>query len=78
MTGTGPPLQRKPPVQGPPEAHESDGWRILSYMIGGMVLYGGIGWLVGHWTGISVFFPIGMIFGLALSIVLIILRVTRT
>ncbi len=56
---------------------ESDGWRILSYMFGGMILYGGIGWLVGRWTGITVLFPIGMILGIGLSIALIIFRVTR-
>jgi F0F1-type ATP synthase assembly protein I len=58
--------------------HESDGWRILSYMLGGMILYGGIGWLIGRWTGIPILFPVGMIAGLALSIVLIILRVSRS
>ncbi len=57
---------------------EADGWAIFSYMIGGMILYGGIGWLIGHWTGISVLFPVGMIVGLALAIVLIIYRVTRS
>jgi ATP synthase protein I len=62
----------------PPPAHESDGWRILSYMLGGMILYGGIGWLVGQWTGVSVLFPIGMILGIGLSIVLIVFRVTRS
>ncbi len=57
---------------------ESDGWRILSYMLGGMILYGGIGWLVGRWTGISVLFPLGMILGIGLSIALIIFRFTRS
>jgi ATP synthase protein I len=47
-------------------------------MIGGMILYGGIGWLIGRWTGLPILFPVGMIAGLAFSIVLIILRVTRT
>ena len=66
--------------QGPahPPPRESDGWRILSYMLGGMILYGGIGWLVGKWTGISVLFPVGMILGIGLSIVLIVFRVTKT
>jgi ATP synthase protein I len=66
------------PDRTPPPAHESDGWRILSYMLGGMILYGGIGWLVGKWTGIPVLFPIGMILGIGLSIVLIVFRVTRS
>lgn len=61
-----------------PRPREADGWAIFSYMITGMVLYGGIGWLIGHWTGISVLFPVGMILGIAFSIVLIIYRVTRS
>ncbi len=59
-------------------AREADGWRILSYMLGGMLLYGGIGWLVSRWTGIAVLFPVGMIFGIGLSIALIIFRFTRS
>jgi ATP synthase protein I len=59
-------------------AQERDGWRILSYLLGGMILYGGIGWLVGRWTGISILFPLGMILGIGLSIALIIFRVTRS
>jgi ATP synthase protein I len=66
------------PGQAPPTPRESDGWRILSYMLGGMILYGGIGWLVGKLTGISVLFPVGMILGIGLSIVLIIFRVSKT
>lgn len=66
------------PGQAPATPRESDGWRILSYMLGGMILYGGIGWLVGKWTGISVLFPVGMILGIGLSIVLIVFRVTKT
>jgi ATP synthase protein I len=57
---------------------EADGWRIMSYMIAGMAFYGAMGWLAGHWTGISVLFPVGMIFGLGCSIALIIFRVTRS
>ena len=61
------PGSRQRPGQEPRPPRESDGWQILSYMLGGMILYGGIGWLVGHWTGISVLFPIGMILGIGLS-----------
>lgn len=59
-------------------ARESDGWQILSYMLGGMILYGGIGWLISHWTGIAVLFPLGMILGVGLSVAMIIFRFTRT
>jgi ATP synthase protein I len=47
-------------------------------MLGGMLLYGTIGWLVSHWTGISILFPVGMILGIGLSIALIIFRFTRS
>jgi len=65
-------------AQAPRAPRESDGWQILSYMLGGMLLYGGIGWLVSHWTGISIIFPLGMILGIGLSVAMIIFRFTRT
>ncbi len=69
--GGGPALEPRPP-------HERDGWRILSYLLGGMILYGGIGWLIGRWTGISALFPIGMLLGLGLAVAMIIFRFTRS
>jgi ATP synthase protein I len=56
----------------------SEGWAILSYMIGGMALYGLVGWLIGRWTGLPWLFPAGMLLGLASSIALVIFRVTRS
>jgi ATP synthase protein I len=64
--------------QQPQAPRESDGWQILSYMLGGMLLYGGLGWLVGRWTGIALLFPLGMILGIGLSVALIIFRFTRS
>ena len=68
----------RPDGAGPPGPRQSDGLTYLSYMIGGMVLYGGIGWLVGRWTHLPVLFPVGMVVGLGLAIALIIFRVTRS
>jgi ATP synthase protein I len=62
----------------PPEPREGTGWAIVSYLIGGMVLYGGIGWLIGRWTHISVLFPIGMLLGMALALLLVVFRFTRS
>jgi ATP synthase protein I len=62
----------------PPGPREGTGWAIMSYLIGGMVLYGGIGWLIGRWAHVAVLFPIGMLLGLGLAIVLIIYRFART
>jgi ATP synthase protein I len=57
---------------------EGTGWAIVSYLIGGMILYGGIGWLIGRWTGFAGAFPIGMLLGLGLALALIIFRFTRS
>jgi ATP synthase protein I len=56
----------------------AEGWSVFSYMIGGMVLYGAIGWLIGRWTHLPILFPVGMLTGLALAIALIIFRFTRS
>jgi ATP synthase protein I len=66
------------PGHEPRPPRESDGWQILSYMLGGMILYGGIGWLISRWTGIAVLFPVGMILGIGLSVSMIIFRFTRS
>lgn len=55
----------------------STGWNVFSYLIAGMLAYGGIGWLVGRATHISLLFPIGMIVGLAISVGYVIYRYGR-
>ena len=72
--GSGPGQKRNPEPSTP---REGTGWAIVSYLIGGMVLYGGIGWLIGRWTNIPILFPIGLLLGIGLSLGLIIFRFTR-
>jgi ATP synthase protein I len=57
---------------------EQEGWAVFGYLIAGMAVYGGIGWLVGRWTHLAVLFPVGMLIGLGLAILLIILRYGRS
>jgi ATP synthase protein I len=59
------------------ELTRGSGYTIFSYLIAGMLAYGGIGWLVGHFTHISLLFPIGMLIGLAISVGWIIYRYGR-
>ena len=73
------------PSAGQPSAGDQSGgeanpgWSIISYMVAGMAVYGGIGWLIGRWTGYSaVFFPVGLLAGLGLALTLIILRYGRS
>jgi ATP synthase protein I len=77
QAGTAPMTERGRPAPEQPPPPADEGWRVFSSMIAGMILYGGIGWLIGHWTHISILFPLGMLLGIALSIVLIIFRYRR-
>jgi F0F1-type ATP synthase assembly protein I len=60
---------------GPPE--QNAGWTIFSYLLAGMLFYGGVGWLISRWTHTAIVFPVGMIVGLALAIVLIVYKYGR-
>jgi len=51
---------------------------VFSYLLAGMLAYGGLGWLIAHWTGVSLLFPLGMLFGLGLTIWLVIYRYGRS
>jgi ATP synthase protein I len=56
----------------------SSGYTVLSYLIAGMLAYGGIGWLVGRAVHSAVIFPVGMLLGLGVSIGLVIHRYGRS
>jgi|GEM_PF-255910 F0F1-type ATP synthase assembly protein I len=53
------------------------GWAVFSYLIGGMLAYGGIGWLIGRAVHVPLLFPAGMLVGMAISIGYIIHRYGR-
>jgi ATP synthase protein I len=78
VTGSRTPTRRglgKPPAPGT----ENPGWTIFSYLLAGMIFYGGVGWVIGRWAIHSALcFPLGMVVGLALAIVLVILRFGRS
>ena len=66
------------PRHSPPDGGGNLGWTIFSYLLAGMLVYGGIGWLIGHWTGHPLIFPLGALAGLALSVGLVIHRYGRS
>ena len=53
------------------------GWTVFSYLIGGMIAYGAIGWLIGRAVHIGLLFPLGMLAGLAISLGYVIYRFGR-
>ena len=53
------------------------GWNVFGYLVGGMIAYGGIGWLIGRAVRVDLLFPIGMLVGLAISVGWVIYRYGR-
>jgi len=54
------------------------GWTVLSYLIAGLIAYGAIGWLISRATHETAIFPAGMLFGLGVSLGLVIYRYGRS
>jgi len=61
-----------------PAAGQNAGWTLFGYLISGMAVYGGLGWLISRWTHVAILFPLGMLVGLGLAILLIILKYGRS
>lgn len=51
-----------------------DAYVALSYILGGLLLYGGLGWLGDHVFKTGFLLPVGLILGVGLSVYLIIKR----
>jgi F0F1-type ATP synthase assembly protein I len=57
---------------------QNAGWSIFGYLISGMAFYGGLGWLIGHFTHLPVLFPIGALVGLGVGIFAIFYKYGRS
>lgn len=53
------------------------GTEVVSYLLAGMLAYGGIGWLIGRAVHIRLLFPVGMGAGLAIALGWVIYRYGR-
>ncbi|HET9758655.1 MAG TPA: AtpZ/AtpI family protein [Nocardioidaceae bacterium] len=61
------PSQKPPPRGGDP-------WHAFSYLVAGVFLYGGLGWLADRWLGTSFLVVIGILLGAGLGIYMTIAR----
>ncbi len=50
------------------------GYAVIGTLISGMAVWGGAGWLLDQWLDTRVFFPVGIILGMAAAIYLVVLR----
>lgn len=63
--------------QEPPALREVDAYAVISYLLSGVILYGGIGWLLDWWLGTRGFVAGGIVVGAAAGVGLIWLRYSR-
>ena len=74
MTGQEPP-SKPPGDDGQPTPDMGVGMTAVSYLLGGMLVWGGIGWLVDHWVGTrGIFAGIGAVLGIGGGVYLMVRR----
>ena len=61
------------PERSGPSGRE-DGMAVLSYILAGLIFYGGLGWVGDHFLKTTWLLPLGLILGLIFSVYLIIKR----
>ena len=52
----------------------NQGMQVLSYLVSGVLLYGGLGWLGDHYLGTGFLLPVGIVLGAGFGIYLVIKR----
>lgn len=55
-----------------------DAWGALSLIISGVTLWGGVGFLLGHWLDSQVPVALGLVFGMAAALYLVWVRYGRS
>lgn len=68
------PYAHDPAEPNPVVAADAMGSTVLAHLISGPLLFGGLGWLVDRWLGITVFVAVGILVGMGLSLYTIWLR----
>jgi F0F1-type ATP synthase assembly protein I len=63
------------PARQPHEGSGAEtGYAVIGTLISGMAVWGGVGWLLDQWWDMRVFFPVGIILGMAVAIYLVVAR----
>lgn len=62
------------PKAKPPSPGADEGWAVLGSLMSGLLLFGGLGWLLDQWWDIRVMAPIGAVVGMALGIYAVVMR----
>lgn len=57
---------------------EADAFGALGLLISGVLVWGGVGWLVSEWLGNSIFVMVGLLVGMGAALYLVWFRYGRT
>lgn len=57
---------------------EADAWNAFSLVLSGMLVWGGVGWLLSRWLGSQAWIGLGLMVGTAAGLALVWLRYGRT
>lgn len=60
------------------QSGKDQGFRILSILASGLLLYGGLGWLADRWLQTTVWLPVGIILGTAAGLYLVVVKFGRS
>lgn len=74
MSGQGPRPDESQPEDSEQRAFANDAWSIPSYILSGMLAYGGIGWLLDRWLHTGALLLVGLLFGVFFALYLVYLR----
>jgi ATP synthase protein I len=66
--------QNGSPETGPKNSGDGAAWSIVSYLLSGLIFWGGAGWLLDHWLGTKIFLLVGLLLGAVASLYLVWLR----
>ena len=61
-----------------PPMREVDAYAVISYLLAGVILYGGLGWLLDWWLGTRGFVAAGIVLGAAAGVWAVWLRYSRS
>jgi F0F1-type ATP synthase assembly protein I len=62
------------PKAKPPSPGADEGWAVLGSLMSGLLLFGGLGWLLDQWWDVRVMAPVGAVVGMALGIYAVVMR----
>jgi len=66
------------PPEDPRRAGENDAWGAFSLVTGGVVCWGGVGWLLSEWLDNRIFVMLGLLLGMGGGLYLVWLRYGRS